>query len=85
MACAEKKYFSPKRQTETLLLTFNFERVLTSNETIDSSTWTVETEEGTDATPTTTMVVGSAIINDARVSHLIGSGVVDNIYEIVKY
>lgn len=83
MSCAKKEYFNPKRQTETVMVIFNFEKALSSTETIDASEWSVEVEEGIDASPTTTMVIGSPIISGFRVSHLIGSGVVDAVYEIV--
>ena len=83
MACTKRKYFPSKRQTETVMVTFNFEKALTSTETVDASEWSVEVEEGTDASPTTTMVIGSPIISGFRVSHLIGSGIMDVIYEIV--
>jgi hypothetical protein len=77
------KYFGPKRPGETITLGFNFVNVLASGETIDDSTWTVELREGTDSDPTTTMVIESPIISGTRVSHLIGSGIDENIYAIV--
>lgn len=81
MACNE--YFSPKRPGEIITLTFDFANVLGTGETITVSTWTVEVREGVDSDPTTSMVVGAANISDELVSHLIGSGIDDNIYAIV--
>lgn len=77
------KYFSPKRPTERLALTFDFKNVLGSSETISTAAWSMEVIEGTDPDPTTTMVYGAAAISDTKVTQLIDSGVDDVLYRVV--
>lgn len=77
-------FFSPKRTGETISLTFDFKKVLATGETISSAVWTVEVEEGTDASPSA-MKSGSSTIDSTskKITQLITGGVDGNTYKMI--
>jgi len=76
------QYFSPKREAEQIICTFDYTKLLGTGETIQSALWTSELVEGVDAAPND-MISGGASVAGSKVSQLIIGGVDDNIYRLI--
>lgn len=66
--------FSPKRATETEILTVDFAALLATGETIASAVWTSTVVSGSDTNPSA-MIQGTASISGSKVSQVITAGV----------
>jgi len=75
-------FFSPKRTGESLIITFDFKKILVTGETISTSTWSVGVRTGSDSSPSS-MISGSPSIVGSQVSHKIIGGVDSTVYQIV--
>ena len=69
-----KEKFDSKYQEETIILTFDYSKLLAAGETIDSAEWTVSVIAGVDANPSA-MLSGAIAINGSNVSHKILGGI----------
>jgi hypothetical protein len=73
--------FSYKVTTENEQFTFDYSTVLTSPETINSATCTVEVVSGTDSNPSA-ILVGTPVINGFQVAQRIYNGLDGVIYRL---
>lgn len=74
--------FSPKTANEAIRLTFDFANAISNvSEVITTSTWTVSTLLGIDATPST-MLNLPITLNNSSVSRIVSGGISGNTYKI---
>lgn len=74
--------FSYKLTTESELFSFDFNPVLQANETIDTATCTMVTQQGTDEHPED-MLSGLPVISLGKATQRIEGGLNDNIYRAI--
>lgn len=77
-----RQVFPTKFDSETLLLTFDFQADLAVGETLSGPTIAASVYSGTDASPSA-IITGSATVSGATVTQKFTGGTVGNIYYVV--